>query len=59
MLCTFLTLFLIYINDLDEKLFSHVLKYADDTKLMQQIKSPQDMRILQTNLGTLMYGLGY
>ena len=47
------TLFLIYINDLDEKLSSNVLKFADDTKLIHQIKSPQDMHTLQTDLDTL------
>lgn len=48
------TLFLVYINDLGDKLSSNVLKFADNTKLIQQIKSHQDMHTLQCNLDTLL-----
>ena len=44
--CTYdyhvLNLFLIFINDLEEGLFSNVLKFADDTKLHRTVTNLDD-----------------
>jgi len=31
-------LFLIFISDLDERIRSHILKFADDTKVFQELR---------------------
>ena len=43
-------LFVIYINDLPDKIKSTVYMYADDTKLYREIKSSDDNDILQADL---------
>ena len=46
-------LFLIYINDLSDSLYSHLNGFADDFKLFVVIKTPQDSKLLQKYLDTL------
>ena len=46
-------LFLIYINDLPEKIDSTVYMYADDTKLYREIKCIDDNKKLQEDLNEL------
>jgi len=46
-------LFLIFINDIDEGLFSHILKFADDTKIFNTVMSKADHDILQNDLASL------
>jgi len=44
------TLFLIYINDIDEAVTSLITKFADDTKLYKMIKTVEDAISLQEDL---------
>ena len=46
-------LFLIYINDLDEGIKSHILKFADDTKLFGKASNTQECEQLQEDLNRL------
>ena len=46
-------LFVLYINDLPDKLISNVYLFADDTKLFYKIKSPEDAYTLQCDLNSL------
>jgi len=46
-------LFLIFISDLDAGLSSHVLKFADDTKLYRAINSPTESQSPQTDLDSV------
>jgi len=46
-------LFLIFINDLDCKIFSRIYKFADDTKILQRINSTSDGPRLQQDVDTL------
>ena len=46
-------LFVLYINDLPDKLNSNVYLFADDTKLFYKIKSPEDAYTLQCDLNSL------
>ena len=46
-------LFYIYINDLDDDITSKVLRFADDTKVIRQIKSDADRQQLQDGLNKL------
>ena len=43
-------LFLIYVNDLPDKLKSNIKLYADDAKLYREIKSVEDCQILQNDI---------
>jgi len=43
-------LFLIYINDLDSNLISHILKFADDTKLSGKVNSEVDRAVIQSDI---------
>ena len=47
------TLFVIYIDDLLANIKSEGLLFADDTKIFQQIKSREDVLILQSDLSLL------
>ena len=47
-------LFLIYINDLDDKITSNVLKFADDTKVFRKVNTDGDKQHLQNNLDRLV-----
>ena len=46
-------LFLIYINDMDQEVNSHLLKFADDTKIFRPIKTADDQQTLQEDLDKL------
>ena len=46
-------LFVLYINDLPSNILSEVYMFADDTKIFNIIKSPEDQEILQDDLDTL------
>ena len=35
-------LFLIFINNLDEDINSHILKFADDTKIFKEVRNSAD-----------------
>ena len=47
-------LFLVYINDLPERVKSQVRLFADDTNLYRQISSPEDSKMLQEDLDCLV-----
>ena len=46
-------LFLIFINDLDNAIFSNVLKFADDTKVYKVVDNQFDSVQLQSDLDSL------
>ena len=46
-------LFVIFINDLDEGVINHILKFADDTKLFSQVSTYEDAEKLQKDLSTV------
>ena len=46
-------LFVIFINDLDEGVRNHILKFADDTMLFSQVSTYEDAEKLQKDLSTL------
>ena len=48
-------LFLIYINDLPNEIESQIKLYADDTKLIKDIKGPQDNTTLQSDINKLVH----
>jgi len=43
-------LFLIFINDLDNNIFSDVLKFAEDTKIYRTVTNQEDGQRLQKDL---------
>jgi len=45
---------LIFINDLDEDINSHILKFADDTKIFKEIMNSADCSQLQADLDKLV-----
>jgi len=47
-------LFLIFINDLDSKLISSIIKFADDTKLFDIVNTDVDREIIQHDLSQLV-----
>ena len=47
------TLFLIYINDIDDGLLSKLGKFADDSKLVKGLKTSEDIDILRGDLAKL------
>ncbi len=46
-------LFLIFINDLPSKLLNECRLYADDKRIISQIASEEDSKILQKDIDTL------
>ena len=46
-------LFLIFINDLDSNVKNLILKFADDTKVVGEVNSVEDERVLQADMNTL------
>jgi ribonuclease P/MRP protein subunit RPP40 len=46
-------LFLIFINDIDDGLLSHILKFADDTKIFNKVQNEDDHQILQADIASL------
>ncbi|PIK40267.1 putative RNA-directed DNA polymerase from mobile element jockey-like [Apostichopus japonicus] len=47
------SLFLIFINDIDDEISSHVLKFADDTKVFTRIEDEKDALSLQEDINKL------
>ena len=47
-------LFLIFINDLDEGIRSHILKFAYDTRVFQELRDETDCSTLQSDLDKLL-----
>ena len=47
------TLFLIFINDLPEKIYSKIQLFADDTKIFRHIQTEADAKALQDDLNML------
>jgi len=47
-------LFLIYINDIDESVGGRILKFADDTKVYNKMRSDEDIASLQSDLCNLV-----
>ena len=47
-------LLLIYINDLDDRITSNILKFADDTKLFRKVNTDGDKQHLQNDLDKLV-----
>ena len=47
------SLFLIYINDLDNNTTSNILKFADDTKVFRKVNTDGDKQHLQNDLDKL------
>ena len=47
------SLFLIYINDLDDNIKSNVLKFADNTKVFRKVNNNSDKQHLQNDLDKL------
>ena len=47
-------LFLIYINDIDESVGCKILKFANDTKIYNKIRSDEDIANLQCDLCNLV-----
>ena len=48
-------LFLVFVNDLDEQVSSHLLKFADDTKLYLPLKNAASHATLQEDLNKLCH----
>ena len=48
------TLFLIYVNDIDEGLTCEISKFADDTKITTRVTTTADKLQLQSNLDILV-----
>jgi len=46
--------FLIFIIDLDECIRSHILKFADDAKVFQELRDAADCSMLQSDLNKLV-----
>ncbi len=46
-------LFTIFINDIDESVKSHILKFADDTKLYRKVNSAENIKLLQDDINNL------
>ena len=49
-ICIGSTLFLVYINDLEEGVTGSILKFADDTKLFRKTKEIGDNFFLQNDI---------
>ena len=49
-----LLLILIYINDINESMGCKILKFADDTKIYNKIRSEEDIANLQSDLCNLV-----
>ena len=47
------TLFVIYINDIDDGITSSLLKFADDTKLLRKVGTQDDCEALQKDIHTM------
>ena len=47
-------MFLIFMNGLEDKISSNVLKFADDTKIFREFKDNMDSSILQSDFDKLV-----
>ena len=47
-------LFLIFVNDLDDDINSHILKFADDAKIFKKVRNSADCSQLQADLAKLV-----
>ena len=48
-------LFLIYINDIDDVVWSKILKFAENTKLYRAVTNQDDIEILRSDLVNLCH----
>ena len=46
---------MIFINNLDEDINSNILKFADDSKIFQEVRCSTDCSQLQSDLGTAVF----
>ena len=44
------TLFVVYINDIDNNICSHILTFADDTNIFGHVATEEQISILQQDL---------
>jgi len=47
-------LFLVFINDLDQGIASNILKFADDTKIIKEVRDNIDCEALQRDLDNMV-----
>ena len=47
-------LFVIFINDFDDGVINKLLKFADDTKIVSKVGTPEDVKVLQNDLHKLL-----
>ena len=47
------SLFVIFINDLDDGVINKLLKFADDTKIVSKVGTAEDVKVLQDDLHKL------
>ena len=47
-------LFVVFINDLPDQVNSEIFSFADDTKIFRNIKCPDDQKILQDDINTML-----
>ena len=47
-------LFLLFVNDLEYEIRSNVLKFADDTKILRELKDNMDCSMFQRDLDKLV-----
>ena len=52
-------MFLLYINDITDRVSSTLRLFADDCLLYQKIQSPQDSILLQKDLDLLSHCMGF
>jgi len=47
-------LFLVFINDLDQGIASNILKFADDTKIIKEVRDNIECEALQRDLDNMV-----
>ena len=47
-------MFLVFINDLDQGIASNILKFADDTKIIKEVRDNIDCEALQRDLDNVV-----
>ena len=47
-------MFLVFINDLDQGIASNILKFADDTKIIKEVRDNIDCEALQRDLDNMV-----
>jgi len=48
-------LFIIFINDLDDGVVNKIVKFADDTKIVSEVASEDQIKILQSDLHKMFH----